>query len=165
MKAFVLRGIISLTIVLSVFDSVPANAHEDLRRKGTVVLFTKHFQESLFDVTEHGKYSIEVLLDDKEYKIGENVIGIVVHDADDKDVVGAELVIVHKNLATSEIAPGKLTLTDKKNGLYTVSGLDLKRAGKWELLITVKKAGIEDRVKFVFPDALKERVPKGRYSP
>ena len=53
-------------------------------------------------------------------------------------------------------------MTDKKNGLYIVSGLDLKREGKWELLITVKKAGVEDSVKFIFPDVLKDRPAKGR---
>ena len=62
-------------------------------------------------------------------------------------------------------APGKLTVTDKKNGLYIVSGLDLKRDGKWELFITVRKGGVEDRVKFIFPDVLKERPTKGSYSP
>ena len=163
MKAFVLRGIISLAVVLSVVVSYPAEAHEKSSHKGNV--FTKHFQESLFDITEHGTYSLEVLLDDKEYNIGQNVIGIVVHDAGDEDVAGAELAIVRKDLDTGENASGKLTITDKKNGLYTVSGLDLKRAGRCELVITVKKAGVKDSVKFVFPGALKERVPKGRYSP
>jgi hypothetical protein len=65
---------------------------------------------------------------------------------------------------TSEEA-GTLAVTDKGNGLYIVSGLNLQRDGRWELAITIKKDGVEDRVKFVLPDALKERVPKGRYSP
>jgi len=58
-----------------------------------------------------------------------------------------------------------LTVTDKKNGLYIVSGLDLKREGKWELLITVTKTGAADSVKFIFPDVLKNRPSKGKYSP
>ncbi len=163
MKAFALYGMISLAVVLSVFASGPAGSDEG--RPAEKVLFTKHFQESLFDVTEHAMYSLEILLDDNEYKIGKDVIGIVVHDKSDEDVVGAELTIVHKNLATGETAPGKMSVTDKKNGLYIVSGLDLKTNGKWELLITVKKGAIEDRVKFIFPDVLKERPAKGRYSP
>lgn len=113
MKAFVLYCMISLAVVFSVFASDLADAHEG-HGPGGKVLFAKHFQETLFDVTEHGTYSLEVLLDDKEYKIGKDVIGIVVHDAGDEDVAGAELTIVHKNLATNENAPGKLTVTDKK---------------------------------------------------
>lgn len=164
MKAFALYGMISLAVVLFVFASGPAGSfegHDPVEK----VLFTKHFQKSLFDVTEHAIYSLEVLLEDSEYKIGKDVIGIVVHDNRDADVIGAELISVHKNLATGETAPGKLTVTDRGNGLYIVSGLDLKRDGKWELLITVRKAGVEDSVKFIFPEVLKERPSKGRYSP
>jgi len=165
MKAFALHSIISLAVVLSVFASGSAASHEGHGPDEKKVFFTKHFQESLFDVTEHALYSLEVLLNDNEYKIGKDVIGVVVHGKNDEDVVGAELTFVHKNLVTGESAPDKLTVTDKKNGLYIVSGLDLKRDGKWELLITVKKGGVEDRVKFTFPDVLKMRPPKGRYSP
>jgi hypothetical protein len=164
MKAFAFYGMISLTVALFVFASGPAASHEG-HGPAEKVIFTKHFQDSLFDVTEHAMYSLEVLLDDNEYKIGKDMVGIVVHDKKDSDVIGAELTIVHKSLATGETVPGKLTVTDKGNGLYVVSGLDLKRDGKWELLITVRKAGVEDSVKFIFPDVLKNRPAKGRYSP
>ena len=110
-------------------------------------------------------YSVEVLLDDSEYPIGKNVVGIVVHNAQDGDVKGAELVIAMKNLVTGKNEAGAVTVLDKKNGLYIVSGPDLRKKGRWELSITVKKGGVSDGVKFILPDALKERVPKGRYSP
>ncbi len=128
-------------------------------------LFTKHFQQTLFDITRHAEYSIEILLDDKEYPIGKDVIGIVVHDAHDEDVKGAAFAIVRKDLTTGEGIPATPVITDKGNGLYIVSGLDLKGQGRWELSITIKKGGIEDGATFVFPDVLKSRYPKGRYSP
>ena len=128
-------------------------------------IFTKHFNKTLFDITSHADYSVEVLLDDSEYPIGKNVVGIVVHDAHDADVKGAELVIGLKNIATDQVSAGPFKIQDKKNGLYIVSGLDLRKEGRWELSITVKKGGVSDGVKFILPDALKERVPKGRYSP
>ena len=164
MKAFVWYSVIGAALAFSLFNTGPTYAHED-HGAGGKKLFTKHFQETLFDVTGHAAYSVEVLLDDKEYTIGKNVIGIVVHDAHDEDVKGAQLTIVHKNLATNENAPAPASITDKGNGLYFVSGLDLQKKGRWELAITVKKDGVEDGVKFVLPDALGERVPKGRYSP
>ncbi len=80
-------------------------------------LFTKHFQASLFDVTEHASYSIKVLLDDKEYKIGKNVIGIVVHGEHDEDVKGAKLTFGLRDLATGKEVGVKPTITDKNNGL------------------------------------------------
>ncbi len=141
-----------------------SSTHEGHQPSGKKI-FTKHFQGSLFEITEHASYSVEVLPDDKEYKIGKDMVGIVVHDAHDEDVKGARLTIVHRDLATGADVTGKLSVRDKNNGLYIVSGLDLQRSGKSELSITVKKEGIEDRVKFVLPDALKDHPDKGRYSP
>ena len=164
MKAPAFYGVVSLAVVLFVFASGPASSHEG-HDPAEKVLFTKHFKESLFDVTEHAMYSLEVLLDDSEYNIGKDVIGIVVHDSKDADAIGAELTIAQKDLASGQTAPGKLTITDKKNGLYIVSGLDLKKEGRWELQITVTKDGVKDSVKFIFPDVLKDRPAKGRYSP
>jgi hypothetical protein len=157
-----ITAVVSLVFVFALLTG--GHAHEG-HSPGNKKIFTKHFQNTLFDITEHGAYSVEVLLDDKEYKIGEGVVGIVVHDEKDSDVIGAKITIVHKNLATGELVPGPLTITDKENGLYIISGLNLQRDGRWELSVTVKKGDVEDNVKFLFPDALKERHPKGRYSP
>jgi hypothetical protein len=159
MKNFLSNNMLCILVVFALFVPSAPEASEK-------VLFTKHFQKTLFDVTAHAAYSVEILLDDSEYKkLGKNVVGIVIHDAHDSDVEKAELSIAHRNLLTSEKAPGVVEIREKGDGLYIVSGLDLMREGKWELLVTVKKNGVEDSVKFLFPDALKERVAKGRYSP
>ena len=155
-------GVVFAFCVVSRADATHQDQHQTSDEKK---LFTKHFQETIFDVTEHAEYSVEVLPDDKEYKkLGKNVIGVVIHNAHDEDVAGANLNIGMKSLEGHETEqPYKVT--DKGGGLYTISGLDLNRPGKWELTITVKKNGIEDRVRFVLPDAIKNRVPKGKYSP
>jgi len=164
MKSLICHCTIGIALFFCLLVTGTADAHEDHGPEGKIT-FTKHFEETLFDITGRGAYSVEVLLDEKEYKIGKNVIGLVVHDAHDSDVQGAELVIALKNLATGEAAPGRSVVTDRGEGLYAVSGLDLHRDGRWELEITVRKGGLEDLVKFVLPDALKARRPKGRYSP
>ncbi len=167
MKFNVLHGMITAALVFLFCAAGPAMA----THQGGIApvpekkLFTKHFQQTLFDITAHADYSVEVLLNDREYPIGKNTTGIIIHNSHDEDVKDADLMIVQKDLATGEDVPLKLTVTDKHNGLYIVSGLDLKRKGKWELLITVKKNGVEDGVSFVFPAVLKQRYPKGRYSP
>ncbi len=153
-----------VVLVLGLIDAVPLGAHED-QVPGGKITFTKHFQETLFDITEHAAFSVEVLLNDKEYKIGKGVVGIVIHDDKDSDVKGAGITIVLKNLDTGENVPETITITDKNNGLYIVSGLNLERAGRWELDITVKKGNVGDSVKFILPDALKKLYPKGRYTP
>jgi hypothetical protein len=166
-KNKVLYGVISASLAFLLCAAGPAVAtHQGHGAPATEKeLFTKHFQQTLFDITAHADYSVEVLLNDREYPIGKDVTGIIIHNLHDEDVRGADLTIVQKDLATGENVPLKLAVTDKHNGLYIVSGLDLKRKGKWELLITVNKDGVQDSVTFVFPDVLKQFYPKGRYSP
>jgi len=122
--------------------------------------FTKHFNESLFRVADKGEVSIEILPDEKEYKIGKNVIGIVIHDKHDEDVEGAKLEVT---VGASEGSSQQITVKEKGDGLYTAAGIDLKRDGRWELRIKVKKKNIEDSAVFVFPDVTKERMPAGKY--
>lgn len=141
-----------------------AKAHEG-HDSGEKKLFTKHFQETLFDITPHAAFSVEVILNNDEYKIGQNVIGIVVHNAKDEDVVGAKLTFGLKNIKTGAMVDSPVSITDKHNGLYIVSGLDLKKKGRWELSVTVKKGDTEDGVKFDLPEVLKKPYPAGRYSP
>ncbi len=147
MQLAVSRYVIIALLTYGMFVSVPVVMAGESGVEGKQK-FTRHFQQSLFRVTENAFYSAEVLLDDREYSIGKNVIGVIIHNARDEDVKGAELVIAHRNLSTSENAPGRVTVTDKGNGLYIISGLDLGRKGRWELIITVRKDGVEDRVKF-----------------
>ncbi len=166
MKTFIYFGVTAIATVLILLSGNPSSsAHEGGSAGREKTLFTKHFQNTLFDVTEHASYSVEILLDDKEYNIGKNVVGIVLHGAHDEDASGAEITFAFKDLVAGKNSPVSPIVTDKGNGLYIVSGLDLQKEGKWELAITVRRGGIEDHVKFVLPDALNTRVPKGRYSP
>ena len=125
--------------------------------------FTKHFNESLFNITDKGLFSVEILLDDREYpKLGKDVIGIVIHDQYDKDVEGAAIKIA----AMPEGQAGAIApiIKDRGDGLYTVSNINLKKSGKWELRIDVRKAEFEDMASFRFPDVLNTPLHKGKYS-
>ncbi len=124
--------------------------------------FTKHFRESIFKITEKGLFSVEILMDDKEYSIGKNVIGIVIHDARDEDVEGAELSIVLTDGEGRDISPAPV-VREKGGGLYTVANVDIRRAGKWTFRITAKRKKDEDSATFVFPDVLEKRMPHGKH--
>ncbi len=142
---------------------VEASAQENQEAKPT---FTKHFQETLFEITSKAKFSVEILLDDKEYKkLGKDVVGIVIHDARNQDVEKAVLAIDLRNLDTGEPAVDKPVVKERGEGLYIVSNLDLKKGGRWKLAITVKKGSDEDKAQFVFPDVLKNPLRAGRYNP
>jgi|GEM_PF-1136603 len=130
-------------------------AHGDHGTKKGV--FTKHFNESLFKITEKGLFSVEIVYDDREYVIGKDLIGIIIHDENDEDAEGAVINV------TVEGILGDFFVKEKGGGLYTVSNLSIKRAGEWKLIINVKHNKKEDRAIFIFPDSLLQKIPKGRY--
>jgi uncharacterized surface anchored protein len=159
LKTFLI--VLGLGLFLNALAS-PLQAEAD---KNTKRIFTKHFQETLFDITKNAEFSIEILLDEKEYKIGKNVIGIVVHNKRDQDVEKATLSIDFRNTETGQPSSQTPVVKEKGEGLYLVSGLDLKKEGSGKLTIKVKKGAVEDSVQFLLPDALKTLHPAGKYSP
>lgn len=150
-----------ISIFLMVFfpafiDNVCAQNPAEKTGAGKAI-FTKHFNESLFRITEKEEFSVEVLLDDKEYKIGKGVIGIVVHDKNDNDVKFADIKISYQDMKENPV------VTEKGHGVYVVSNLNIKREGKWELNIKVKQYRKKDETTFTFPGALNKRLSAGEY--
>jgi len=148
---------------LSAGSAVTASAQE---QKDVKAAFTKHFKETLFDITTKAEFSVELLLDDGEYKkLGRDVLGIVIHNARDEDVEKAVIAVDFRNLDSGDTAAGTPVVKEKGDGLYTISNIDLKREGRWRLTITIKKGKVEDSARFIFPDVLKNLLPAGRYNP
>jgi len=152
------KYIIAIFMIVFALTLSNARAHHTEEKAGSgKVKFTKHFNESLFRITDNGEFSIEILPDDKEYKIGKDVIGIVVHDRNDGDVENADIKINYRDMKETPV------IKEKGDGLYIVSNLDIKKEGRWELNITVKKKKKEDAAAFIFPDALNKLLPAGKY--
>lgn len=148
---------ILLVVVMALTCAAIAHAHAG-QHEGSVK-FTKHFNETLFAISAKGQVSIEVLLDEKEYKIGSDVIGIVIHDSHDEDVEDAKLTVMVSGMAEP------LKVKEKGSGLYLAPKAGLPKDGTWKLGISVKKKKIDDGAEFDFPDALKSKLPKGKYLP
>ena len=157
----VLMSVFMVFCLLQTWSALETSAQEEREVKHA---FTKHFKETLFDITTKAKFSVEILLDDREYKkLGKDVIGIVIHNSRDEDVEKADIAIDFRNLDTGETAIP--VVKEKGDGLYTVSGLAVHKEGRWKLTITVKKGTVEDNTKFLFPEVLKDRLPAGKYNP
>jgi hypothetical protein len=151
-------GIMKRTLLVSAMVLIwaaLAYGHSD-KHEGSVKI-TKHFNDTLFAVSDKGQVSIEVLLDEKEYKIGKDVIGIVIHDSHDEDVENATLIVTVTGIAEP------LKVREKGGGLYLVQNTGFPKEGTWKLSISVIKKKIEDRVIFAFPEVLKNKVPAGKY--
>ncbi|MBI5075347.1 MAG: hypothetical protein HZB62_09340 [Nitrospirae bacterium] len=149
------RIVVASIAVIAFF--VVASAHAGSNEKGAS--FTKHFNNTLFAISEKGQVSIEVLLDEKEYKIGKDMVGIVVHDSHDEDVEDAKVAVTITGIAEP------LKVKEKGGGLYLVPNSGLPKEGTWKLSISVKKKKIEDGVVFTFPEVLNNRLQAGKYDP
>ena len=152
MKKTRLFCISALALVIMPFAAAAHSGSHEASAK-----FTKHFHGTLFSVGGKGQVSIEVLLDEKEYKTGKDVIGIVIHDSHDEDVEDADLTVTVTGLAEP------LKVKEKGGGLYLVPNSGFPKEGRWELKIAVKKKKIDDGAVFIFPDVLGRKLPAGKY--
>jgi hypothetical protein len=123
--------------------------HADLQSHGSQ---TKHYEESLFKVTEKGLFSVEMIIKGKELKTGVNTLDVIVHDKDDKDVVGAEVSVSPWMPDMGHGVFEKPVITERGGGLYSAGNVILIMGGHWELRVQVKKDGLEDKATFDFPD-------------
>lgn len=155
MKGDIMKQILVASIAVIAFFA-NASAHAGSNEKGAS--FTKHFSETLFAISEKGQVSIEVLLDEKEYKIGSDVFGIVIHDSHDEDVEDAKVMVT----VTGIDAP--LKVREKGGGLYLVPNAGLPQHGAWSMGISVKKKKTDDGAVFNFPEVLSNRMPAGKYN-
>ena len=131
------------------FPSLGFGLHTEQPSSGS---YTKHYEQSLFKVTEKGLFSVEMIIKEKELKVGVNTLDIIVHDKNDKDVAGA---IVTVTPWMPEMGHGvfeKPTVMERGGRLYSIENIILIMGGRWELRIKITKGDIEDTVTFDFPD-------------
>jgi len=142
--AAVLSVIAAVFIPFAVFAFDPADAEPQHH--------TKHYEQSIFKMTDKGRYSVEVMVKDKSLKVGVNSFEIILHDKDDKDVVGAEVEVVPWMPEMGHGVFEKPVVKERGGGVYSVENVVLIMEGRWELRLNIRKSGTEDNVTFDFPD-------------
>lgn len=113
---------------------------------------TKHYEQSLIKMTEKGLFSAEMVIKGKELKVGVNTLDIIVHDKNDKDLVGAEITVVPWMPEMGHGVFEKPVVRERGGGLYSVENIIIIMGGRWELRIKIGKGTVEDTVTFNFPD-------------
>lgn len=119
--------------------------------------FTKHYENSLFKVTEKSMFSVEMVIKEHGLKTGINMIDLIIHDRDDRDVIGASVTVTPWMPEMGHGVFGKPVVTEKGGGLYTVENIILIMSGHWELRVNLKRGGLEDIAVFDFPDVKTDR--------
>ena len=120
---------------------------------------TKHYENSLFKMTEKGLFSVEMVIKEKELKVGVNTLDMIVHDRDVKDVAGAEITIAPWMPEMGHGVFEKPVVQERGGGLYSVDNIILIMGGHWELRMKIKKGVTEDTVTFDFPDVNLSEAP------
>ncbi len=116
--------------------------------------FTKHFQKSLFKITQKGLFSVEMIVKEGELKVGKNEIDLIIHDSNDRDVVDAKVEVIPWMPEMGHGVPEKPVIEEKGGGLYRVKNIVLIMGGNWELRVRIKKDDQEDMAGFNFPNII-----------
>lgn len=118
--------------------------------------FTKHYDQSLFEVTQQGLYSVEMVIKHETLTVGMNEIDLIVHDQNDKDIVGADIVVTPWMPEMGHGVMEKPVVTERGGGIYAVENIALIMPGHWELRVETTKDGRTDTAVFDFPNVLVE---------
>jgi hypothetical protein len=118
--------------------------------------FTRHYEDSLFKVTDSGLFSVEIVTPSSELKVGLNTLNLIVHERLDLELTGAVVTITPWMPDMGHGVTVEPEIKEKGGGLYAAENVGFSMTGRWELRITVKKGGVEDTVVFDFPDIRKK---------
>jgi hypothetical protein len=114
--------------------------------------FTKHYEDSMFRVTDKGLFSVEMVIKGQEPVAGVNMVDLIIHNREDKDVTGAAITVTPWMPDMGHGVSEKPVVSEKGGGLYSVENIILIMSGHWELRIDIKKDALQDSVVFDFPD-------------
>jgi len=146
-----------LTIVLASCASTEQRTRVDEKHPHEHGEFTKHYNESLFKISDKGMYSVEMVLKEHALKTGVNTVDIIIHDKDDNDVVGGDIEVVPWMPEMGHGVFEKPVITERGGGLYAVDNIILIMSGYWELRVIIKYGGIEDKAVFDFRNVTVDR--------
>jgi putative copper export protein len=105
-------------------------------------------EQSPVKMTDHGLYSVKIVMKDKNMKVGVNTFDIILRDKTDKDVGGAEITVVPWMPEMGHGVFEKPIVKERGGGTYSVENVILIMEGSWVLRLKIKKNNEEDNVTF-----------------
>ena len=123
-------------------------AHDD---GGAHAPLTKHYVDTLFKVTDNGKYGVEILLPDQKVEMGVNKVDLLIHDMKDRDVTGARITVTPWMPSMKHGVLEKPLINERADGLYSVANVVFSMTGNWELRIRITEESTTDTVTIALP--------------
>lgn len=140
-----------LAIALAVGCAPAAKKAEGQGPESETAQPTRHYGESVFKLTAKELFGIEMLVKGGELEVGGNSLDLILHDSQDRDVVGAQIDVVPWMPDMGHGVKAKPTVKDMGGGLYRVSDLVITMGGRWQLRVKVEAQGMADEAIFDFP--------------
>jgi protein SCO1 len=110
--------------------------------------------------TDKGLFVLELTVKGKTLKTGPNSVEIALRDAEGKAVEGAQFNVVPWMPDMGHGVWDKPVVTERPGGNYHVENVVLIMSGRWDLKVTARKGGSEDRAVFSFEVAEDEQAAK-----
>ncbi|MBU0485831.1 MAG: FixH family protein [Proteobacteria bacterium] len=120
------------------------DGHDDHEHK-----FTQHYKQSLFKISDHGLFSLEVVVKGGEWQVGSNVVDLIIHDQGDRDLTGAEVTVTPWMPLHGHGVSSPPKIMERGGGLYSLNDLNLTMSGPWELRVGVKSGRQVDTAVFI----------------
>ena len=140
------------------FLSLPAGAHSPGET------FTQHFPGTMFHISENQRFSAEILIPDNKITTGYNTPWIIIHDRDDRDVLGAKLVMEARHQDRPEEPPLVFDAREAGHGLYVVPNLYIPEPGNWQLRMKVEKTFQKDDISLDFSGVREKEQVSDRFA-
>jgi len=107
-----------------------------------------HFKEGITKVSEEGLYSVEIVLEPLEPKIGKNKVKVYLHDADGRDLEKAIVSLEVKNKNKGVTSGEKTNTIETAGGEYIIRNVVYESPDVYELVILITKDGKADKAVF-----------------
>lgn len=111
--------------------------------------FTRHYDQSFFEIGDKGIFSIEFVTTEDRMRAGNPRFAFIVHHAVEGDVENAQV-----SLITTHVKSGKEIRPDiweDQYGLYDVIGFDNDLPGDWKTTLKISKGDLSDSVTIILP--------------
>jgi hypothetical protein len=111
---------------------------------------TKHYEDSLMAMGEKGIFAVELVVPAMGVHMGVNSVEIIIHDASDNDVAGADITLTPWMPKMGHGVSEEARVTERGGGVYTVENIVFSMTGWWDLTVEVRKGDLVDSAVFSF---------------
>jgi hypothetical protein len=116
------------------------------------IIFFVNYANAEQKKTENGLFTIEVLIEKGDLKVGENKpIELILHDASGNSLEGADIKVTPWMTEHGHGSNKQTQVKEKGNGLYIIENIYLTMKGKWDLIIEIRYSDKEDSVVISLP--------------